>query len=707
MPRARKVCFPKPKIVSSTNVMIDWKATVKLIDLSTDDDGQGGELEVHMFYPEGLMKAMPKARCGDVLILQNVRVGRQFQVLFSLSNSSAQVQSRYGDISVMTNARQTKFALYTASILKQPGNATNALVPFPTELRKQPDRKETEYVSHLRANISKDNVPEEEEFIQMNIKSNNIKDKFQELKNVSDGNFYDLIVRVVKKPWEGGMLTTLWVSDYTSNSAFYDFSDTDAEHEADAAGRCPKGKMSMQISCFDEHIEHIREAAITKGTWVSIKNVQVKYGHMGSNLEGFVRGSQEDRRNFGSSIKITILHVDDREDLTPQHKAALERHRAYRRVENAAEKAKNQLFEDAAAAGRKRKASDMTMPPTKNAVSKRQAKRAAKRAREGKQDVSRQALADEATDDEAAKQKRMVAANSPMSNGPTMDVVQHSKQAARTPPTMGLNASGEYDNTRACTEWLILSVAVKCESHAQPPKTVAVVTQNLNFLYDVGENQKITCPLPFVNRKYRMDVRVRDFFPASLKDFARRKRIKRRDKGFDLLSNDGGSDVDVDSEGDDEEEDSVLWEWCFWLQLEDASPGVESKQSLWVLVDDFAGQCLTSEDASDLHENTDLLSKLRDTLFTLWGELEENKSAVDAARARKAKTDKREPQGEAPPPHSDDEDSGLEPKFSNKPFSCCVQQYGIKVPEQDPEKALDGKGHRWQRMFRLDGTRIV
>jgi protection of telomeres protein 1 len=51
-----------------------------------------------------------------------------------------------------------------------------------------------------------------------------------------------------------------------------------------------------------------------------------------------------------------------------------------------------------------------------------------------------------------------------------------------------------------------------------------------------------------------------------------------------------------------------------------------------------------------------------------------------------------------------DGDGELAPR--NKPFTCCVKQYGVKVKEKDPSKADAGNGERWQRMFGLFGAFI-
>lgn len=42
----------------------------------------------------------------------------------------------------------------------------------------------------------------------------------------------------------------------------------------------------------------------------------------------------------------------------------------------------------------------------------------------------------------------------------------------------------------------------------------------------------------------------------------------------------------------------------------------------------------------------------------------------------------------------------------NKGFTCCIQQYGVKVHEDDELKANAGGGKRWQRMYGLFGTMI-
>ena len=145
---------------------------------------------------------------------------------------------------------------------------------------------------------------------------------------------------------------------------------------------------------------------------------------------------------------------------------------------------------------------------------------------------------------------------------------------------------------------------------------------------------------------------------------------------------------------------------------------------------------------------------LREVLFRLWGDLEEKKSAYlkkrggEASKAAekslesnmataKSKAMHTKP-GDDLPPDSDDESipkakeiknsstNEIEGNASdvdkhntdlsaviaslpitNKGFTCCIQQYGIKVPEKLYSKADAGGGFRWKRMFGLFGTMIA
>lgn len=161
--------------------------------------------------------------------------------------------------------------------------------------------------------------------------------------------------------------------------------------------------------------------------------------------------------------------------------------------------------------------------------------------------------------------------------------------------------------------------------------------------------------------------------------------------------------------------------------------------------------------ASSLRANAPMLSELKERLCILWGDLEEQKSALL----------KKQNLSSIPPPSSFDEpfssavmnisaqpnvesdeenDVALKssvgvalkpplqqrdfdsegaavsktsarvdpyyPDVKNKAFTCCIRQFGVRVDEEDQSKANagnseDGTGKRWERRFGLFGVTIV
>jgi hypothetical protein len=152
------------------------------------------------------------------------------------------------------------------------------------------------------------------------------------------------------------------------------------------------------------------------------------------------------------------------------------------------------------------------------------------------------------------------------------------------------------------------------------------------------------------------------------------------------------------------------------------------------------------------------LNALREQLFKLWGDLEEQKSAILKQSAKETKgvlppfsldTTPSSPPvrpGAQPDVDSDSDSdsdnlrynsrkpklnsmaliersansimavqdlqqvgsqSGTTLKPKNKAFTCCIRQYGVLVDEKDPFRANAGKGKRWQRKFGLFGTTIT
>lgn len=172
--------------------------------------------------------------------------------------------------------------------------------------------------------------------------------------------------------------------------------------------------------------------------------------------------------------------------------------------------------------------------------------------------------------------------------------------------------------------------------------------------------------LPFINAKYRARVRVVDFEPKSLEEFA-----------VPVLPDDEQSVDSMDFVySSNKQYGSQRFEWYFSLLLEDANNLATDNQhphKLWVHVHHEQAQFLFRdlEDPQDLRHDRKLLARLREKMFLLWGNLEEN---------------------------------GGE-NLSNPPFECCIYEYGIELDMDDP--ARDNAPSGWQRMYGMFGTTIL
>ncbi|KAF7547307.1 hypothetical protein G7Z17_g7815 [Cylindrodendrum hubeiense] len=630
---------PLPSGFVNAQDILDGKIPVRFYDLSVEDDNDSS-LSLNVFRPE---KEMPTAGCGDVILLLSVKV------------------QRFGhEAPSLITHRETKVHIYSAAkIPKPPVSAMCALRPSPRPQDRPPAQKENAYVAYMFHKIGKGRVPTESEFELMTMRSANVKEKFSLLKNVQDGRFCDIVVQVAKEPYDQGDKVTLWVSDYTENMAFfhYAFDSTSLAEEPDgdpysyttkysraAASKAdwngPFGKRSMQITCFEPHATAIREGRISFGTWVSIRNLQIKFGHNASNLEGYLR---EDRAAHGPKLGISPLDPrDDPENINPHLKEALRRKRDYERTK----KEQLQDISEAAKAGQKRKA--------EVAISSELKKLPASKAR-------RRALRAQAQE---AEQK----------------VIQPI-------PAADVNSQ------------------VKCENQNKPASFVADMLVPVTH-ETIIDGQPVKLQLPFMNTNYRTNVRVVNFMPAKLEDFAFAKKASE----FDVLSDNEDSDG-----GSESEQDTMTaftanrnWEWRFYLELEDAAVlKNQQKRRIWVAVDNQAAQCLMNLDASNLRHDAANLEALRRCLALLWGDLEEHKSRIQAKKARSIKAAR---EGQPPADSSDEDEPNTEAEAKtqvmNLPFTCCIRQYGVKVRESDTAKADAGEGSRWQRMFGLFGTRI-
>ena len=170
-----------------------------------------------------------------------------------------------------------------------------------------------------------------------------------------------------------------------------------------------------------------------------------------------------------------------------------------------------------------------------------------------------------------------------------------------------------------------------------------------------------TYVLPFVNAKFRARVRVVDFAPRQLEDFAIPEHEYEGERSEDSAM------IDYSS--------SLQYMWSFSLLLEDASKPKgpeEFPNRIWATLGHEEAQYLFGRnvnDPGDLRNDHQLLARLREQLCILWGNLEEK--ATDEA-------------------------------VSNRPFECCLMEYGVEMDDDDPAKALTLFGI--QRMHRMYGV---
>ncbi|TPX07145.1 uncharacterized protein E0L32_010946 [Thyridium curvatum] len=655
----------------------DYKMTLTLFDASCQHNGR---VKFVIFRPSE--EEMPQIdNANDVVLIV-----------------AAKVQHYNGEYSLICNRRTGIFVYSGPRIPKPPNSAEPALI---TSGNKQPSREPTvdehNYVSRLLHRIDPSYIPLQHSLEEAKSRSRNIKSKFSTLADVRDMTFCDLIVQVVREPYLYGDKATLWVTDYTENPAFYSFSYKGGElleRDGDEYGYLghfsvgtkkewtgPYGQRSMQVTCFDSHASTV-DQSVKEGSWLSLRNVHIKFGKNGNNLEGFLRG---DENAYEQKIQVTVLRSEgDAENVSPLLKDAVRRKLEYEVTKKAQVRA---LKEECQGQGRKRKAENEQPTKKENAKSRRKKERDAKFA----------------------------------------------AKACTTKPK-----EQETEETESQEPQIDLNAHVRCEHHKQRASLLSSVLKPV-YHETTLDGQEHKLRLPFINANYRAHVRVVDFLPDRLENFA----VGRVPTEFDMLSDwegDSSSSGGSDTEGSRRRSRSRrIWEWRFALRLQDAAPVPDGDDgprpaSLWVVVDNSAAQLLTGLDASNLRYDERTLAALREKMFTLWGDLEEKKagarqrqeaarkrnvllrpppvdasSDVEASPQRKAK--EMEKGGQPDEEEGEDDDAAVRPMSSqarNKAFTCCIQQYGVKVKAESEQEANVGDGkHKWERVFGLFGTKIA
>ncbi|KAL2819126.1 hypothetical protein BJX63DRAFT_418899 [Aspergillus granulosus] len=186
--------------------------------------------------------------------------------------------------------------------------------------------------------------------------------------------------------------------------------------------------------------------------------------------------------------------------------------------------------------------------------------------------------------------------------------------------------------------------------------------------------------LPFQNLTYLSTVRIVDYYPHCVEDFAvlQENRSLAYDRNRDPV----------------EAQTCVRWEWRFCLLAEDISPPApgQPKPRTRLFVSNQDGEHLFRANATNLRENPIKLAEIRSQLLALWGNLEEIKT-------------KSLEEGKPSPDLS---------SLSSVPVNCCIKEYGIACSHRrgstdiitNSQGCTDGDCFGWERRFGLFKTTI-
>lgn len=630
--------------------MTDWKSKITLFDHTNEEWNERNKgIVLNVFWQD--QHQLPKVEAGDVVIA--LLVTRQ---------------QWNGEPSLITSKARTDIHVYDGQrIAKCKGSrsARDALKPPSKKVHRELDQQQHEYVLWLYGKINYlGRVPDKEEVAAMAEKTVDINQKFSLLQDVKIKKFADLIVQVVQKPYDLGDRMTFWVSDYTENDGFFDKTSDDSDwidgkpiRDGDPYGYTGKWSNHTNSMQADEKwLGPYGKRSIQITCWEPHSNfirnnvragdwVHLRNVHIGYGKNANnIEGKLHTDQEHRSRLYVNVLDSrEERETLDPRLLDAIRRKRDYGRDHKQTLKR-----------GTKRKSEGSAQ--SKNAKSRRK--------------ILREQRAKMLQEQEAEQKSKQDSEQNSKHN---------SKQDSKQEAVHGFND------------------LIKCENADKKIVPFSSILESVQ--YDT------TFELPFTCAKYRTHARVVDFHPARLEDFAASRRVNE----YNMLSDNSDGDSDSNSSSASGNDGRRIWEWRFALKLEEAPPSSSKGRkpaSAWVLVDNAEAQLLTDLDANDLRseDNAGLLERLRQQMFILWGDLEERKAAVEARKGKNG--------WNKVPPLSDEEDDVDETehgpgmiKASNKPFACCIRQYGVKE-EAEEEEGNAGERTKWQRVFGLFGTKI-
>ncbi len=575
---------------------------------------------------------------GDVVVLRNVKTVKHHGLLKAWSNSASTwvvlPYSELANIETVEDLRaKARWQKESQIGDKEYPKGAKAALPNPAELKYAKwigEREESSQWPAVRPRTQAD--------IASTIISNggippSVKEKFRTLQKLEvpagKKHIFADILGEVRRTYCNDFLTELYVTDYTTNDKLYDYKVAELQggrtgdefgyiKEGPSTWPGPWGQRTMTICCRDGQC-HLANTKVKLGDFVLLRNICVGMDKNGWKLEGNCR---DDPKYPEKELIEVVTKGDDR------RKEVVRRKHAYE------EKMKAdgiRFYQDPNQPPKKRQREETTEDKADEPKSKKSKarNRKNKKAQKEAEEQTKQAAA------ASAKQEQALAAN------PSIRIHNY--------------------------EGLLLKSIIDILD----PDILSRTTAKGNKFQ-----------LPFQNCTYKSKVRVVDFFPDNIADFAAPRRISQYDELSENESSDDESDIDLTQEGGSNAE--VIWEWRFFLLVEDARPQPGSHdrpRQMELLVADRDGDGLFNMEACNLRDrkNENVLAQLKEKLFHVWGDLQEQKEEIKNT-------------GQA-----------LTLKASTRPFECLIKEYG--VPVRNP-KERSSDVVLYDRLFRLFGTAI-
>ncbi|KAL8783859.1 MAG: hypothetical protein Q9213_004349 [Squamulea squamosa] len=664
----------------------DWTCKFRLADTTTYDDG----VKVQYFKP--METELPQVRGnGDVVILHKLKI------------------KPWSGMTVGLSSRNTLWTVFPSSSIpeKLPTGRTN-LKCIKEKRASAPTEEQMRYAIELCN--SRDRTNESISPTSINPLSTNQtqtsvgtpssstvpsssvgrRDKFALVKDVQIDTFYDLVGQVVKIYPSNGIVE-LYITDYTSNTLLFNYpwGHDDDEDSTLPKWKGPLGKHTLTVSLFSPH-SYYAQNNIEVDQFVFLRNTRIKYSK-----DGKLEGSLHTDRNYPDRVDVTI--VNDKND--DRVKNLLRRKLQYEKQWSKHKDAYISLHE-----GQKRKQEEEPKL-SKNQVRKRRKQQREEEARNKKQQLTPFNDEDDKENDDPYRVRI----------APKVKADHYQQNTQSTPAT---SPPPKEPAKRSAT----LNKNIRASNLDIPTRSLASILSHETFTTSEG----ISFLLPFRNIRSRAAVRVVDFYPRDVADFAVRKR---QESEYDVLSDyegdsessedddrpklppdtdeeeDAKNDLSTQSDTDSNDEERSKWEWRFILILEDASAPQNPKEAnerMTLYVGGADAEFLLKLDPCNLRRKPLRLAALEEKLFILWGDLAERMNAAN---------------------EGDNGDGGK--GVRSIPFVCCIKEYGVRSlrkrrrgtgDSDDGNKSNDGgvsgavkqeENWGWERRYRMFGTTIL